>query len=118
MAMQLVDHDLGEAEDRLLRAERRDDLGAGIDTHVKAPVDPPGDRVAQLRQARRARIRGDLVDRCKERLADERRRQLPRIAHAEVDQVDAASLRLGLPVVQPRKWVLGEIREDGGELHA
>ncbi len=114
----LAQRDLREREDRLLRAERRHDLDAGIDVDCEAPPDPACDCLAKLRQPRGAWVGRNLVDRREHGLADERRRQLARVAHAEIDQLDPAGLCLGLPVVEPRERVLRQIGEDGGELHA
>ena len=74
----------------------------------------PAIAVAQLGQAGRARVGRDRLDRREQRLADERRRHLARVAHAEVDQRRCrARARLGLPVVEARERVLRELGEDG-----
>ena len=48
-----VEHDLGEREDRLLRAERGDHLSVGVERDAEAAADPAGDRLAQLGEADR-----------------------------------------------------------------
>ena len=102
---------LGEREDRLLGSERRHDLCGGIDRDPEAASDPGADGLAQLRQAGRPRVRRDGLDRRCERVPDEPRRDLARVADPEVDQLDAARLRLGLPVVEARERVLSELGE-------
>ena len=72
----------------------------------------------ELRQAGRARVGGDLVDRGEQCLPDECRRQLTRVAHAEVDRLAAACAHLGSPVVEPRERVLREVGEHGREVEA
>ena len=114
----LAERDLCEGEDRLLRAERRHDLRRRIDRHAETPVDPAGDRGPQLRQAGGAWIRGHVLDRCEQRLPDERGSDLTRVAHAEVDRLDSASTNLGPPVVETRERILGEVCEDGREMDA
>jgi hypothetical protein len=46
LAAQGIEHDLGEAEDRLLRAERGHDLRLGVERGAEAAAGPPGDRLA------------------------------------------------------------------------
>ncbi len=77
---------LREGEDRLLAAERGDQVGRRIEGDAEPPIDPADDRLTELRETRRARVRGRRDDRGLQRLADERRRLVARVAHAEVDQ--------------------------------
>ena len=113
-----ADHDLREREDRLLRAERRDDLRRLVELDVEAAPDPGGDRLAELGQADRARIPRRLVDRRDERVADERGGRLARVAHAEVEELDAPRGHGRLRLVLPHERVGGERGESGGERHA
>jgi hypothetical protein len=94
--------DLREAEDRLLGAERRDDLGVGIERRAEAPLDPRGDRRAQRRQPVGLRVGRDRLglDRLGDGAADERRGLLARLARAEVDDLRAARERRRL---RPRR---------------
>src|SRR5581483_124844 len=103
---------LREREDRLLRAERRHDLGVRVDGDAEAPADPARDRLSQLRQPRGARVGRALPDRRLERLADEARRRLPGVADAEVDHVAP-----GAPLVEAGEGVLLELGEHGREEH-
>ena len=113
----LADRDLREREDRLLRAERRHDL-ARADRDAVAALDPRRDRLAQLGQPGRTRVRRQLADPGHQRVADERGRHLARVADTEVDHVDPTPPRVGAPLVEPCERVLLEAGEDGRELHA
>src|SRR5919204_33252 len=62
--------ELCEREDRLLRAERGEDVAVGIDNDTEAPLDPRRDRRPQLGQPDRKRVTEALLDRVDERLAD------------------------------------------------
>ena len=59
----LAERDLREREDRLLRAERRHELGRGVDGRAEAALDPAGDRGAQLGEPGGARVGRHLLDR-------------------------------------------------------
>jgi hypothetical protein len=87
-------------EDRLLRTQGRQDVDVGVEARAEPPLDPCGDRAAELRETRGARVRGGRLDRVLQGLADEGRRLFPRIAHAEVDDRAAGRERVGLPAVQ------------------
>ena len=87
-----------------------------VDVDVEPAVDPACNRLSELGQPRRPRIRRDRVDRGQKGFADERRRHLPGVADPEVDQLDSASRSLGFPVVEPRKRILRDLGEHGGEL--
>ena len=63
-----VEHDLGEREDRLLRAERRDHVRVRIERGSEAAPDPGRDRLAQLGQPDRGRIAHPLADAVPQRL--------------------------------------------------
>ena len=89
-----VQHDLREREDRLLRAERRDHLGVGVELDGEAARDPAGDGVAQLGQPDGGRIAHPLADAVPERLDDRGVRRLARIAHPEVDHLEARGATL------------------------
>ena len=86
-----VEHDLGEREDRLLRAERRDHVLVGIERDAEAAPDPAGDRLAQLGKPDRRGIAHALAHAVAERLEDRRVGRLARIAHPEVDHLEALS---------------------------
>ena len=66
---------------------------SGSSAAPKRRADPAGDRRAQLGQALGRRVGGERLDRLGERLADEGRRLLARLAHPEVDQVRAGGLQ-------------------------
>ena len=86
-----------------------------VDRDAEAPVDPAA---IASRSSGSPVARGydeTALDRREQRLADERRRHLARVADAEVDQLDPARARLGLPVVEARERVLRELGEHGGE---
>ena len=87
---------VGEA---LLRAERRDDLGFGIELHAEAARVVGGLRAAQTRYAlgRRIAVGARLADGFLELLDDMRGRRQVGIAHAEIDDIGAgvARRRLG-----------------------
>jgi hypothetical protein len=95
-----VEERLREMEDRLLRTQGRQDVDVGVEARAEPPLDPGGDRDAELRETRGARVRGGRLDRVLQSLADERGRLLSRIAHAEVDDRTAGRQRFGLPAVQ------------------
>lgn len=82
-----VDEGFGEVEDRLLRADRGADLLTRVEAHLKTLVRPAGDRLAVVARAHVARIAAGRVgvDALLEGIADDRRRRLRGIAHAEVD---------------------------------
>ena len=67
--------DLSEREDRLLGAERRNDLHGRIRLDAEAPRDPHRHSLAELRQADGPGIRRHLGDAGDESLADEGRRR-------------------------------------------
>ena len=98
---------LGEGEDRLLGAVRRDDRGVRVDLRPEAPVDPLAGGAAQLRQPDRERIRGDGLRQqgADEGIVDERGRRLARLADAEVDDLDPARGGRGLGLRQPDEGV-------------
>jgi hypothetical protein len=95
-----VEEGLRQAEDRLLRAERGKDVHIGVEDDAEPPVDPGDDCLAELGQPGGARVGRGGLDRRDERLADERGRFLPRVAHTEVDQGPALGDRLGLTPVE------------------
>ena len=113
----LADRDLREREDRLLRAERRDDLAVRVHVDAVPAPDPRRDGGAQLGQPGGARVGRELADPGGERLADERRRRLAWVADAEVDHVDPARPRVGAPLVEAGERVLLEPGEDRREVH-
>ncbi len=102
--------DLGEPEDRLLRAERRDDLGRRVEVGAEAAREPAGDRGPQLRQALGLRVARDRLglDRLGDGAADERRRLLARLARPEVDDPRAAGGRGRLRLVEAHERVGAE----------
>ena len=51
-----VEHRLRQREDRLLAAERGDDVGGGVERHAEPPAHPRDDRLAQFREARGTRV--------------------------------------------------------------
>jgi hypothetical protein len=114
---ELAAEHLGEVEDRLLGAERRDDLRVRVQRRPEAAPHPAGDRSPQLRQPLGQRIRRQRRHRRGERLADERRRLLARLADAEVDYVDAVGLQPPPRLRQPHERVRPQPGEDGGEPH-
>src|SRR5205823_5355360 len=79
-----VDEHLRQAEDRLLRAERRHDLGVRIERDAEAALTPAGDRAAELREPLRERVARALGQALDERLPDPRVGRLVRVALAEV----------------------------------
>jgi hypothetical protein len=112
--------DLRQAEDRLLGAERRDDLRVRVEAGAEAALDPPGDDLAQLGQARGLRVaeHGRGLDGLGERAADEGGRLLARLARAEVDHVDAAGERGLLGLVEADERVGRQAGEDRAQPHA
>jgi len=84
-----VDDDLGEAEDRLLAPERGHDPGRRIDLDAEPPPEPARDRLAELRQPLRLRVAPRVGKSVDERLTDQRVGRLPRVALAEVEDLDA-----------------------------
>ena len=115
---QLAAGDLGEVEDRLLGAERRDDLAVGVERDAEAAPRPAGDRRAQLGQAVGRGVGRERLDRGGERLADEGRRLLARLAHPEVDEVHAGRREAPLGLGEPHERVRAQAGERRGELHA
>ena len=113
-----VDHDLREREDRLLRAEGRDHVAVGVDLHSETALDPGRDRLTKLRQAGRRRVAHPLPDTVAQRLQDRRVRRLPRIAHPEVDHLEALGAPRRRSLVQPDERVRLLRPEGGREGHA
>jgi hypothetical protein len=112
-----VDDDVGEREDRLLAAERRHDLRVRVERGAEAPLRPGRDRLAQLGQADRGRVAHPLAQPVHERLPDHRVGRLARVAHAEVDHLDAALAHEPRRLVQAHERVRGLPFEDGGDGH-
>src|SRR5215468_10260930 len=92
-----VQRDERQVEERLLRAGARQDLGVRVQRERKAPLEISGHRLAQRGSPRDRRVLRDVRHRLPQRLADERRRRLARIADAEVvDRPARANRRLAL----------------------
>ncbi len=89
---------VGEA---FLRAERRDDLGVGIELHAETALVIAGLGAAQARDALGGRIAvgARLADRLDQLVDDMLGRRQVGIAHAEVDDVGAGGAGLGLEPV-------------------
>ena len=66
----------------------------------------------------RRRVGRERLERRHERLADERRRLLARLADPEVDEVDAVGAQPRLGLGQAHERVRAQAGEGGGELHA
>ena len=95
-----VEERLGEAEDRLFRTERGEDVGIGIEGDAEASVDPGRDGATELGEARGPWIGRGRLDRILHRLTDERGRLLAGVAHAEVDDGATLGDRGRLPAIQ------------------
>jgi hypothetical protein len=112
-----VDDDLREREDGLLRAERWDDLRRRVELHAEAPRAPAGDRLAQLREPLRERVAGALRQRIDQRLPDEGRGRLARVADSEVEDLHAVDRNATLRLLQAHERIRRLAREHGGEAH-
>ena len=112
-----VDDGEREREDRLLAAERRDDLRVGVEPRPKTALRPGRDRLAQLRQPDRGRVAHPVAQPVDEGLADLRVGRLARIAGAEVDHVDPARLDPAGSLVEAHERVGRLPLEDGGDGH-
>ena len=89
-----IEHRLCQREDRLLAAERGDHVRGRVQRRAEPPRGPRDDRLAQLGEARGARVRRRRDDRLPQGVADERRRFVARVADAEVDQLAPGVERL------------------------
>src|SRR5439155_24113603 len=94
-----IEHDLREREDRLLRAERRNDA-VRVDRCAEPAADPAGDRLAELGDPRGSRIAHALANAFTDRLDDPRVGRLAWVAHAEVDHLEAAGAARRCSLVQ------------------
>jgi hypothetical protein len=112
-----VDDDLREAEDRLLAAERGNDLGLRVERRAEAALGPGGDRLAQLGQPRCGRVAHPVAEPVDQRLLDLRVRRLARIAGAEVDHLDPARLDAPRRFAQPHERIGRLALEDGRDRH-
>ena len=106
-----------EAEDRLLAAERGDDLGVRVERRPEAPLRPRGDRLSQLGQADRCRIAHPVAQPVDQRLLDLRVGRLARVAGAEVDHLDSARLHAPRGLVQAHERIRRLALEDGRDGH-
>ncbi len=93
-----IEDDLREREDRLLRAERRDHVGARVERDPEPSPDPAGDRLAELGQPDGRRIAHPLAHAFTQRLDDARIGGLARVAHPEVDHLEPFA-----PGAQPQR---------------
>ena len=114
-----VDHDLREREDRLLRAEGRDHVAVGVDRALRTDASIQA-AIASRSSGRPAgrRVAHPLPDTVAQRLQDRRVRRLPRIAHPEVDHLEALGAPRRRRLVQPDERVRLLRPERGREGHA
>ena len=112
-----VEQDLGEGVDRLLRAERGNDMPSRVERHAEAAADPRRHRLAQLRQSDGRRVSHPLAHAVAQRLQDRRIGGLARVAHPQVDHLEAARTALRGGLVQAHEGVGRGGAVDGGERH-
>ena len=112
-----VDEHLGEAEDRLLRAEGRDDLAVRVERDAEPTQAPRGDGAAQLRQALRERVARALAEALDESAADPLVGGLVRIALAEVDHRHAARLQPPPRLLEAHERVRGHLGQRRRDSH-
>ncbi len=98
-------------EDGLLGAGGGQDLGVGVDVDAEAPAHVARDGGAQLGQARGGRVLGGLGDPVDERLADERRRGLDRVADREVVQRRGVGAKGSGEILEGRQRIAAEVVE-------
>jgi hypothetical protein len=89
-----------------------------VERGAEPALHPRRDGLAQLGQALRRGVRRERPDGRGERLADEGRRLLARLAHAEVDQVGARGQQPLLLLGEAHERVRAHAGERGGEPHA
>src|SRR5437868_12712777 len=80
-----------QMEDGFLRARGGQYLRLGIQRYVESALSPTRNRLAKTPLPDDRRVLRNGVQRLDERLADERRRRLDRIAYPEVEDGDAAA---------------------------
>ena len=78
---------------------------SGSSVGAEPAADPAGDRLAQLGQPDRSRIAHPLAHAVPQRLDDARIGGLARVAHAEVDHLEALGPAGGRSLVQPHERV-------------
>ena len=102
-----------QMEQRLLRPLARQDLPVRVEREPEPALQVTGDRLAQRGDAPHGRILRHLRHRGLERLADERRRRLARIADAEVVERSAAAQRRLALHVGLLLQISGELAQEG-----
>jgi hypothetical protein len=109
-----------EIEDRLLGADRRDDLAVGVEVDVEAAEVEVVDRVAEVLAAAvgGVLVRFGLADRLLHRLDDQRRRRAVRVADAERDHVDARRALVGDLALKLCEGVRRDLLEAATRFHA
>jgi len=90
-----------------------DDLAPGIDCDAESPLEPAGDRLAELRQALRLRVAAGFAESVDERLPDQRIGRLPRVALPEVEDLDPGCGRLPFRLLDADERVRGLGSQDG-----
>ena len=109
--------DLREGEDGLLATEGRDQLVLGVDGDAEALVAPLRDSAPELEQADRARVLAALGQVGGDGLANERLGLLVRVAHPEVDDLNAACRGFAPGLVEANERVGAELFQYWGKAH-
>jgi hypothetical protein len=104
-------------EDRLLAAVGRDHLGIRIELDAEPALAPAGNGLPQLGQTLGEGVAGERLDALDERTPDQRIGLLPRIALAEVDQLDSLGGQSPLGFLKADEGIRAGRGEHGGELH-
>ena len=109
-----------EIEDRLLGADRGDDLRVGIERYVEAARVEVAHRGAEVRAAAvgRVPVRFRLADGLLHRLDDQRRRRPVGVADAEADHVDSRRALLGDLALQLRERIRRDALQALTRFHA
>ena len=88
-------------------------LPGWVEPDAEAAANPGGDRLAELGQALGERVLRRLVDAREQRLADQSRSSLTRVADAEVDQLHPTGGDTPFRLLEPNEGVRADGREDG-----